>query len=334
MKKILIDTDPGMDDTLAIILAIKSRAVQLLGISSVAGNYPIEVTTRNALKTVELLKRTDIPVARGMQKPLARPLAKDPFSHGSDGQAETHLPEPTTKPSGKHGVDQIIDMVRANPGEVTVITLGPLTNLAMAFMKEPDIVPLVKEVVAIAGSFGLNKYAFANATGDTPQSEWNVFVDPEAARLVFESGVPVRAVGLDVATHFDINFTEEQLATLKASARPEANIVEKMVRFVQGRGFESYCVLIDSMAVAGRGRDQGRADPGADGGRFPPPSRLGPPARDRGRLERRLSALPRPGDDPGAGVSDGPRDRRKDLCRRPGQDPRRLSWQAGRGLVV
>jgi len=310
MKKILIDTDPGMDDTLAIILAIKSRAVQLLGISSVAGNYPIEVTTRNALKTVELLKRTDIPVARGMQKPLARPLAKDPFSHGSDGQAETHLPEPTTKPSGKHGVDQIIDMVRANPGEVTVITLGPLTNLAMAFMKEPDIVPLVKEVVAIAGSFGLNKYAFANATGDTPQSEWNVFVDPEAARLVFESGVPVRAVGLDVATHFDINFTEEQLATLKASARPEANIVEKMVR------------------------DQGRADPGADGGRFPPPSRLGPPARDRGRLERRLSALPRPGDDPGAGVSDGPRDRRKDLCRRPGQDPRRLSWQAGRGLVV
>lgn len=250
MKKILIDTDPGMDDTLAIILAIKSSAVELLGISSVAGNYPIEVTTRNALKTVELVKRTDIPVARGMGKPLARPLAKDPFSHGSDGQAETHLPEPTTKPSGRHGVDQIIDMVRANPGEVTVITLGPLTNLAMAFMKEPDIVPLVKEVVAIAGSFGLNKYAFANATGDTPQSEWNVFVDPEAARLVFESGVPVRAVGLDVATHFDINFTEAQLATLKASARPEANIVEKMVRFVQGRGFESYCVLIDSMAVA------------------------------------------------------------------------------------
>ena len=196
MKKILIDTDPGMDDTLAIILAIKSSAVQLLGISSVAGNYPIEVTTRNALKTIELVKRTDIPVARGMGKPLARPLAKDPFSHGSDGQAETHLPEPRTKPSGKHGVDQIIDMVRANPGEVTVITLGPLTNLAMAFMKEPDIVPLVKEVVAIAGSFGFNKYAFANATGDTPQSEWNVFGDPEAARLVFESGVPVRAVGL------------------------------------------------------------------------------------------------------------------------------------------
>lgn len=250
MKKILIDTDPGMDDTLAIILAAKSKAVELLGISSVAGNYPIEVTTKNALKTLELIKRTDIPVARGMGKPLARPLAKDPFSHGSDGQAEAHLPEPATQPANKHGIDQIIDVVRTNPGEVTVITLGPLTNLAMAFMKEPAIVPLVKEVVCIAGSFGLNKYAFANATGDTPQSEWNVFVDPEAARLVLESGAPIRAVGLDVATHFDINFTEEQLAILKSSARPEANIVEKMVRFVQGRGFESYCVLIDSMAVA------------------------------------------------------------------------------------
>jgi inosine-uridine nucleoside N-ribohydrolase len=250
MKKILIDTDPGMDDTLAIILAAKSRAVQLLGISSVAGNYPIEVTTRNALKTLELIGRADIPVARGMGKPLARALAKDPFSHGSDGQAETHLPEPTTAPSTKHAIDQIIDLVRANPGEVTVITLGPLTNLAMAFMKEPSIVPLVEEVVSIAGSFGLNKYAFANATGDTPQSEWNVFVDPEAARLVFESGARLRAVGLDVATHFDINFTEEQLAKLRNSPRAEANAAEKMVRFVQGRGFESYCVLIDSMAVA------------------------------------------------------------------------------------
>lgn len=250
MKKVLIDTDPGMDDALAIILAAKSPEVEVLGISSVAGNYPIEVTTANALKTLGLIGKTAIPVARGMGKPLARPLAKDPFSHGSDGMAETHLPAPTAKPAAVHGVDQIIEVVRANPGEVTIITLGPLTNLAMAFMKEPSIIPLVKEIVSIAGSFGLNKYAFANATGDTPQSEWNVYVDPEAAKLVFESGVPMRAVGIDVATHFDINFSEDELAMLKSSPRKEANIAEKMVRFVQGRGFESYCVLIDSMAVA------------------------------------------------------------------------------------
>ena len=250
MKKVLIDTDPGMDDALAIILAAKSSEIELLGISSVAGNYPIEVTTRNALKTLELIGKTGIPVARGMGKPLARPLAKDPFSHGSDGMAETHLPDPKTAPSSKHGIDQIIDMVKAHPGEVTIITLGPLTNVAMAFMKEPSIVPLVKEIVSIAGSFGLNKYAFANATGDTPQSEWNVFVDPEAAKLVFESGAPIRAVGLDVATHFDVNLSEAQLSKLKSSPRAEAKLAEKMVRFVQGRGFESYCVLIDSMAVA------------------------------------------------------------------------------------
>ncbi|AEQ50863.1 nucleoside hydrolase [Pelagibacterium halotolerans] len=250
MKKILIDTDPGMDDTLAIVLAIKSPAVDVMGISTVAGNYPIEVTTANALKTLELLDSREIPVARGMGKPLARPLPKDPFSHGSDGQAEIHLPAPGLEPVGSHGVDLIIDTVKANPGEVTIVTLGPFTNLAMAIMKAPEIVPMIAEVVSIAGSFGLNKYAFANATGDTPQSEWNVYVDPEAAQQVFASGVKLRAVGLDVATHFDINFSEEQLAALKSSDRAEAHAAEKMVRFVQGRGFESYCVLIDSMAVA------------------------------------------------------------------------------------
>jgi purine nucleosidase/pyrimidine-specific ribonucleoside hydrolase len=120
----------------------------------------------------------------------------------------------------------------------------------MAFMKEPGIVSQVREVVCIAGSYGLNRYAFANATGDTPQSEWNVYVDPEAAKLVFESGAPVRAVGLDVATHFDINFSDAQLKTLRSSPRREANVAQQMVQFVLGRGFESYCVLIDSMAVA------------------------------------------------------------------------------------
>ena len=250
MTKIVIDTDPGMDDTLAIVLALKSPGIEVLGISTVAGNYPIDITTRNALRALGLLGRLEIPVARGMGKPLARPLPSDPFSHGSDGMAETHLPDPDAAPVAIHGADQIVELVSAHPGEVTIVALGPLTNVALALMKAPEIVPLVAEIVCIAGSYGLNKFAFANATGDTPQSEWNVYVDPEAARLVFEAGIPIRAVGLDVATHFDINFSEEQLAALKASGRPEARVVERMVRFVQGRGFESYCVLIDSMAVA------------------------------------------------------------------------------------
>jgi len=224
--------------------------VEVMGISAVAGNYPLEITSRNALKTIELIGRTDIPVARGMGKPLARALPKDPFSHGSDGMAETHLPDPKTALSRKHGIDLIIDTVRAHPGDLTVVCLGPLTNMAMALLKEPSIVRDIKEIVCIAGSYGLNRYAFANATGDTPQSEWNVYVDPEAAKLVFESGAPVRAVGLDVATHFDINFSERQLETLRTSSRKEANLAREMVQFVLGRGFQSYCVLIDSLAVA------------------------------------------------------------------------------------
>ena len=248
MKKILIDTDPGMDDTLAIILAAKSQETELMGITSVAGNYPIEITTKNALKALELLNLSEISVAKGMNKPLTRPLPKDPFSHGKDGMGEIFLPNPTSKISNIHAVDYIIDAVKANPGEVTIICIAPLTNIAMAIMKEPTFIEDVKELVCLAGSFGLNRYSFENATADNPQAEWNVYVDPEAAKIVFNSGVPLRAIGLDVATC--ANLSKVQLNSLKKSNRKEARIVEKMVRFVESRGHESYCVLIDSMAVA------------------------------------------------------------------------------------
>ena len=249
-RRIIIDTDPGMDDSLALILALKSGDVQVDAITTVSGNYPVDLTSMNALKTLELLGRTEVPVARGMGKPLVRELPKDPFSHGSDGQAEAHLPSPHTALSRGHAVDLIIDTVRAHPGDITLVTLGPLTNVAMAFMKAPDIVAQVQEVVAIAGAFGLNRYATENATGDNPQSEWNVYVDPEAAELVFGSGVPMRAIGLDVATHFDVNFTPDELQQLRDSSRPEAAFLLNMIGFVTNRGFQSYCVLIDSMAVA------------------------------------------------------------------------------------
>ena len=221
-----------------------------MGISTVAGNYPIDVTTKNARKVLELLGSPSIPVAQGMSKPLSRPLPSDPFSHGSDGMGETFLPEPSIEISSEHACDQIIRTVSENPGEITIVCLGPLSNIGLALIKAPEVMANVAEIVCIAGAYGLNEYAFSNATGATPQSEWNVYVDPEAAKVVFESGIPVRAIGLDVATHFDVNFSEEELTTFKASPRAEANLVERMVRFVQSRGFQSYCVLIDSMAVA------------------------------------------------------------------------------------
>ncbi len=250
MKNVLIDCDPGMDDSLALILGLKSPQLCVTAVTTVSGNYHIDITSKNALKTVELIKRTEVPIARGMAKPLVRDLPPDPFSHGEDGQGENYLPEPKISFYEEHAVDLIIKTVKENADNIHILALGPLTNIAFALMKAPEIIPLISEIIAIAGAFGLNKYATANATGDNPQSEWNVFVDPEAADLVFKSGVKITAIGLDVATHFDVNFSENELAQLKASYNPEAAFLLQMIRFVTNRGFESYCVLIDSMVVA------------------------------------------------------------------------------------
>lgn len=249
MRKIILDCDPGMDDSVAIAMAVKTPALSLLAVTAVNGNYPVDVTSKNALKMLELLGRTDIPVARGMARPMVRQSPKDPFTHGVDGQAENFLPEPKTKLSSLHAVDLIIETIRANPHEVSIVCTAPMTNIAMAFVKAPEIIPLVERVVAISGMFGLNEFAFLNATGDSPQSEWNVFVDPEAADVVYRSGVPLTLIGLDVATHFCVNFTEAELIALEQSPRGEARFLRQAIRFVNSRGFEAYCTVIDCLAL-------------------------------------------------------------------------------------
>ncbi len=249
MRKVILDCDPGMDDSMAIVMAAKSEALKLLAVTTVSGNYPVEVTSRNARKVLEMLSRTDIPVARGMAHPMVRQSPKDPFTHGADGQAENNLPEPKTPLSALHAADLIIELVTTNPGEVAILCTGPMTNLAMAITKAPEIVPMIESVIAISGAFGLNEYAFLNATGDTPQSEWNVYVDPEAADIVYRSGVKLVALGLDIATHFLVNFSEAQIAAFAASDREEARFLSRAIRFVNDRGFEAYCTIIDCMAV-------------------------------------------------------------------------------------
>ena len=250
MKKIILDCDPGMDDSMAIIMAAKSPDLDLLAVTAVNGNYPVDITSKNARKIMELLGINNIPVARGMAKPMVRESPKDPFTHGEDGQAENYLPEPTLPLCEKHAVDLIIDLVKENPGEITIIATAPMSNIAMAITKAPEIKPLIKEIVAISGAFGLNKYAFFNATGDTPQSEWNVYVDPEAAKIVYESGIPFVALGLDVATYFDVNFTDDDIKLLEESDRKEAKFLRQAIRFNGNRGFDAYCTVIDCMAVA------------------------------------------------------------------------------------
>ena len=249
-KKILLDCDPGMDDSMAIVMACKSEKLDVLAITTLNGNYPAEVTCVNALKVLEMLGRTEIPVGKGMVTPMVHPCPKDPFTHGKDGQAENFLPDPKTPRSEKHAIDLMIDTVKNNPGEVTILSTGPMSNIAMAIRKAPEIKPMIKEIVAISGMFGLNKYAFANATGDTPQSEWNVYVDPEAADIVYNSGIKLTALGLDVATHFSVNLTDADVAALDASNKKEAKFLRQAIRFVSDRGFEAYCTVIDCMAVA------------------------------------------------------------------------------------
>lgn len=250
MKKIIIDCDPGMDDSMALIMALKSPLLKVLAITTVNGNYPVNITCKNALKILELLNITDIPVSRGQNAPLIRKAPPDPFTHGKDGQGENNLPEPKLFHSEKSAVDIIISTVMDNPHEVTILSLAPMTNLALAILKEPSIVPLIPEIIAISGAFGLNKSAFINATGDSPQSEWNVFVDPEAADIVYKSGIPLTAIGLDVATHFCVDFSEDDITAFGTSTRKEASFLYQAIQFVRKRGFNSYCTVIDCMAVA------------------------------------------------------------------------------------
>lgn len=250
MKKIILDCDPGMDDSVAIIMACKSQDLDVLAITTVNGNYPVDVTSTNARKILELVGRSDIPVARGMANPMIRKAPADPFSHGEDGLANSNLPEPTLKLSEKHAVELMKDLIIKNPNEITLIATGPMSNLGMLISQYPETVPLIKEIIAISGAFGFNKASFANATGDTPQSEWNVYVDPEASKLVYESGIPFAAIGLDVATNFDVDLSEEDIIDIEKSDNKEAHFLNNAIKFVRGRGFGAYCAVIDCMAIA------------------------------------------------------------------------------------
>ncbi|WP_170390360.1 nucleoside hydrolase [Ruegeria arenilitoris] len=194
-RKIIIDTDPGQDDAVAILLALASPdEIEVLGITAVAGNVPLELTAKNARIVCELAGRTDIPVFAGCDRPLKRPLITAEHVHGKTGLDGPVLPDPQMPLAEGHGVDFIIDTLRAqDPGTVTLCPLGPLTNIATAFQKAPDIVERVQEIVLMGG-------AYFEVGNITPTAEFNIHVDPEAADIVFKSGVPIVVMPLDV-TH-------------------------------------------------------------------------------------------------------------------------------------
>ncbi|WP_041527252.1 nucleoside hydrolase [Paracoccus aminophilus] len=193
-RKIIIDTDPGQDDAVAILLALASPELEVLGLSIVAGNVPLALTARNALKICELAGRADLPVYAGCDRPLKRPLVTAEEVHGKSGLDGVELPEPQMALQPQHAVDFLIETLRREaPGTVTLVPIGPLTNIATAFARAPEIVDRVQEIVLMGG-------AYFEVGNITPTAEFNIYVDPEAADLVFKSGAPLTVLPLDV-TH-------------------------------------------------------------------------------------------------------------------------------------
>lgn len=243
--KILFDGDPGIDDALALLYALKHEGAELVGITTVGGNITLDNTTRNALRILEITDNTDIPVARGIGKPLLRQNKSEGEVHGKDGLGNTTLLEPKISEIREHAVDFIINQIMSNPNEITLVPVGPLTNIAIAVIKEPRLKDFVKEVVIMGGAVT----TFGNIT---PESEFNIFTDPEAAKIVFESGMPITLVGLDVT--MKTLLTPAHLSEILEASTPVTDFVCKIIthymKFYNDVVGVNGCGMHDPLAVA------------------------------------------------------------------------------------
>lgn len=221
-RRILIDTDPGVDDAMAILFAFNSPQVVVEGLTTVFGNGGTETTTANALRLVEMAGRPDVPVARGAEAPLLRPFTGEGWRvHGRNGLGEVELPPPQGEPDDRRAAQFIVDAVMASPGEITLVPLGPLTNVALAVSLEPRIAQQVREVVLMGGA--------ANARGNASSvAEANIRNDPEAAHIVFEAPWKVTMVGLDVTRQ--VVMTPDYIADLAASGAPHTDFIAQITR--------------------------------------------------------------------------------------------------------
>lgn len=232
-RKIIIDTDPGQDDAVAILLALASpEELDVLGIVAVAGNVGLHHNANNARKVVELSGRRDIPVYAGCARPMRRDLVTAEHVHGDTGLNGPVLPDPTIPLQTQHGVDYIIEtLMAAEPGTITLCTLGPLTNIAMALVKEPRIAERVQELVMMGG-------AYFEVGNITPAAEFNIYVDPEAADIVLRSGIKITILPLDV-THM-IQSTPARFAAIKGLGNSTGQAVYEMLAFSEGFDLQKY----------------------------------------------------------------------------------------------
>ena len=225
MKRVIIDTDPGIDDTAALLFAFGSPALEIEALTTIFGNVSLEQCTRNALTILQVAGRPDIPVYQGVSRSFG--LGDPPYAphiHGSDGLGDTNLPIPDIRMQERNAVIEIVDRVLASPDEITFIALGRLTNLALAINIAPQIAESLKEVVVMGGAVSVPGNA-------TPVATANIWGDPQAADVVYRSGARIAQVGLDVCR--EVEFSPEQLQRVWQTDTPATQLLNKAVSFIQ-----------------------------------------------------------------------------------------------------
>lgn len=242
--KIILDCDTGVDDVVAVAYALASPEAEVVGIGSVHGNIESDVAAENTLKLLALMGRPEIPVAVGADRPLLRPVSYAKFIHGDDGIGDTNMPPSGLQPTGEHAADQIVRLAREYPGEISLVPTSPLTNIALALMKEPELPSLIREVVLMGG-------AVTYPGNVSPLGEANIWHDPEAAKLVFDAPWRITMAPLDVTMHTLLE--EEHLRRWRAADTPLTRWLLRVTEFYLGaylgilgrRG----CAMHDAVAV-------------------------------------------------------------------------------------
>ncbi|PKR90719.1 nucleoside hydrolase [Pleomorphomonas diazotrophica] len=245
---VIFDTDPGIDDAMALLFLKAQPSIKLAAVTTVFGNAEIDVTTRNALYLTQRF-RIDVPVYAGASRPLTIARRSAPaFIHGEDGLGDAHVVDGfIAEPAGGHAADRMVEIVRANPGKVTILAVAPLTNLALALQRDPGIATLVKDVVIMGGAFG-----WGGRRGNaTPAAEANVHNDPHAADMVFTAAWPVTAIGLDVTSHCVASHADAaELAESGEAGRFLWDISRGYEALYQRRNQVDGCCLHDVAAAA------------------------------------------------------------------------------------